>query len=475
MRRGFFPNAAFFPAVGMKRAGIRLTLTLHQTLDDIRALVGAIEEELPRALEEEGSSLAEVRKAFRLHRTTQNGARRGAPERRVSRNGSGAPCAARGSLTIEHERSIERVPADLWDACLGDRGSFTWRGLSFLEAAFRNNCEAENNWDFHYFVVRDADGAPVLATFFSSALWKDDMLATHTVSHLVEERRSRDPGFLTSRVLAMGSLMTEGDHLYLDRDRDWQSALRLLLQHVEDVAAACGARTIALRDLPAGDAELESLLTGRDFVKLPMPESMVVEVNWRDDAEFLAHLSPKARRHQRHETLPWEAAYEVEVLNHATRAPSCAELAHFYALYREVKSRNLSLNTFDLPETLFERMLAHEDWELVLLRLRPEFGGEPGGLPVAVGACFVGPAQYVPMVIGLDYRYVRSRGLYRQCLLQTLRRARHHGLRRILLGMGASLEKRRFGAKPQEHCVFMRTEDTYHLELLADLTARAGS
>jgi 7-keto-8-aminopelargonate synthetase-like enzyme len=33
MERGFFPNVAFFPAVGMKRAGIRFTLTLHQSLD----------------------------------------------------------------------------------------------------------------------------------------------------------------------------------------------------------------------------------------------------------------------------------------------------------------------------------------------------------------------------------------------------------------------------------------------------------
>jgi hypothetical protein len=94
---------------------------------------------------------------------------------------------------------------------------------------------------------------------------------------------------------------------------------------------------------------------------------------------------------------------------------------------------------------------------------------------VAVGACFVGPEQYVPMVIGLDYRHVHERGLYRQCLLQTLRRARHHGVSRILLGMGAPLEKLRFGARPQAHCLFLRTEDAYPLDLLAALTAEAGA
>jgi 7-keto-8-aminopelargonate synthetase-like enzyme len=35
---GFFVNLAMFPAVPMKQAGVRFTLTLHQPPDDIRAL-----------------------------------------------------------------------------------------------------------------------------------------------------------------------------------------------------------------------------------------------------------------------------------------------------------------------------------------------------------------------------------------------------------------------------------------------------
>jgi hypothetical protein len=120
-------------------------------------------------------------------------------------------------------------------------------------------------------------------------------------------------------------------------------------------------------------------------------------------------------------------------------------------------------------------MLRHPGWELVVLRLRPEFGGEPSRLPVAVGACFVGTEQYAPMVLGLDYRYVRSHGLYRQCLLQAVRRARHHGSRRVLFGMGASLEKRRFGARPEAGAVFVRTENRKSFEALAELAAAAAS
>jgi 7-keto-8-aminopelargonate synthetase-like enzyme len=42
MDRGFFTNVATFPAVGRGEAGIRVALTLHQTLDDIREIVAAI-------------------------------------------------------------------------------------------------------------------------------------------------------------------------------------------------------------------------------------------------------------------------------------------------------------------------------------------------------------------------------------------------------------------------------------------------
>ena len=42
MRDGFYTNPAVFPAVSQSQGGLRVALTLHQTLDDIRGLVDAI-------------------------------------------------------------------------------------------------------------------------------------------------------------------------------------------------------------------------------------------------------------------------------------------------------------------------------------------------------------------------------------------------------------------------------------------------
>jgi len=42
MGEGFYTNTAVFPAVSKEQGGLRVALTLHQTLDDIRALIDAI-------------------------------------------------------------------------------------------------------------------------------------------------------------------------------------------------------------------------------------------------------------------------------------------------------------------------------------------------------------------------------------------------------------------------------------------------
>ena len=137
MADGFYTNLATFPAVPMKHAGVRMTLTLHHTLDDIRALVDALADHVPAALERGGDA------AQRRRRATVAG-------------GDGA--ARCGSSTTA---SADGLDAAEWDALLGDRGTFTVAGLRFLEHGVRagGSDRPEDAWDFHYYVVRDRAGA----------------------------------------------------------------------------------------------------------------------------------------------------------------------------------------------------------------------------------------------------------------------------------------------------------------------------
>ena len=352
-----------------------------------------------------------------------------------------------------------RAGAGEWDALLGDRGTFSVDGLRFLERAFADE------WAFHYYVVRDRAGRPVLATFFTAALWKDDMLASAEVSRLVEERRAADPSYLTSLTFAMGSLLTEGDHLFLDGNADWRGALDLLLAQVWADAEAAGAGTIVLRDLHAADLRLAEALRERGYVKVTMPDAYVIEPVDADDDAWLERLSVKSRAHQRRDVLPYDGAFDVSVVSEAS---SDGRLRAALRAVLERAGAQLEINTFPLPRGIFRAMLDSPCWELVLLRLR-------GDDRVAFGAHFLGARHYAPMVIGLDYEYVRSHHSYRQALRQALLRGRSLGARRILLGMGAGLEKRRFGAHAQERVAFAQASDHYSAQVLDALAADTRS
>ncbi|MEM6766372.1 MAG: aminotransferase class I/II-fold pyridoxal phosphate-dependent enzyme [Bacteroidota bacterium] len=63
---GFFTNLAVYPSVPYKNTGIRLTITNHLQMEDIKGVLDAIEMELPKALAEENSSMEDVYHAFKV-------------------------------------------------------------------------------------------------------------------------------------------------------------------------------------------------------------------------------------------------------------------------------------------------------------------------------------------------------------------------------------------------------------------------
>jgi hypothetical protein len=272
----------------------------------------------------------------------------------------------------------------------------------------------------------------------------------------------------------MGCLLSEGDHLYLDHDGAWREAVALMLSEVDGIAERCGAGRVAFRDLPADDREMDRILADRGFAKATLPDSMVLDIDWRTDDEFLSGLKRDFRRHQRKSVLPWEKAYSVEVVARGSRELCDDEWNHLHGLYRNVRERNLALNTFDLPRSFFQQVSHGPEWELLLLRLDPEPVSETAGRPVAFLAAHIGPRHYTPLVVGLDYRWVRSRGLYRRCILECVRRAQIHDSRRVFFGLGAEFEKRRFGATRYQHAIYLRSDDHLQSDMLDQLEADAA-
>ena len=104
-----------------------------------------------------------------------------------------------------------------------------------------------------------------------------------------------------------------------------------------------------------------------------------------------------------------------------------------------------------------------------MLRL-PDVGPQP----VALCVQHVGATDLSPIFAGLDYRYVASHETYQQMLWQTLRSARRLGLATVHLGMSAELHKSRFGARPVKRWVYVQPTDTYHTDMLTQLTEKVA-
>ena len=125
----------------------------------------------------------------------------------------------------------------------------------------------------------------------------------------------------------------------------------------------CEAPAVVFRDFPAQDAELGAALEDAGFVRIALPDSMLIEIDWSSREEFLAARSKRERRFHREKVLPWENAYSVEILRRGGRRPSETEWAHLYGLYRNVQQRRKKQNQYQPQDWLQTNVGCHEGAE----------------------------------------------------------------------------------------------------------------
>ncbi|MEM9176989.1 MAG: aminotransferase class I/II-fold pyridoxal phosphate-dependent enzyme [Myxococcota bacterium] len=477
---GFYVNPAQYPAAPYDRSGLRFLVTRHHTQGDLEGLADACARHWEAAVFEAGATPESVTARFGLP-VARPGVRPDAPASTAVRTSPPltVECATptltveceTPTLTVECASSIDKLDAAEWDRTAGTRGCLGSAALRVFERVFGPDAGPENRWTFRHYVVRDAKGEAVLATSFTEALWKADMLAPEAVSRAVEARREADPLHLTQRVFAQGSLLSEGDHLWL-RDgpeaATSREAIRRLVEAVRIEAESRGAAMTVFRDVPEAAQALASIYQDEGLMRMPGPVAHVLEPVPDDLDAFVATLGRDHRRHHRASVAPFDDAYATEVLR-GVEAEEAVPSDRLQDLYERVRARSLALNTFALPETLWSALAASPDGELVLFREK----GRPDGPIVGFFAAFDGPAGYVPLVAGLDYDFVASRGLYRQVLRTAIERAGERGAARVLLGFGADLEKRRFGAKPMPGFMFVEITDADALEAIGAIAASA--
>ena len=461
LEAGYYVNLGIFPAVPMKNTGIRFTITRLHSFSQIEAMVRTMAEELPKALKEEGVTYEDIYKAFKMQ----------VPEEKVLDKKVASVISQAFSLKASHFKSIYDIDKNEWNALFSNKGSFDWNGLALLENNFQNNTLTENNWEFDYVLIKDiVTGKPVVASFFTTALWKDDMLSPAMISEKVEIQRAYDPYYLTSRVISTGSLLTEGEHLYIDKSSAyWKDAMQLLFDRLNMLQEKYNTNSIVLRDFHNIDDEFESFLIDNGFFKTSMPDNNVVEdMCWNTPEEFYELLSKKERMHFRKDVKRYQDKFKVTVVDH----PTNEEIDLWYSLYLNVKNNSLELNTFDLPEKLFSDIAQNDCWETLVLKIICS-----DGLEKTAGVIFSHKSgeNYIPMIIGLDYSYNKEYRVYRQALYQLVMRAGILGKKKVLLGFSAPVEKKKVGAVLHPTYAFMQIKDNYNVETLAIMNTAASS
>ena len=264
----------------------------------------------------------------------------------------------------------------------------------------------------------------------------------------------------------MGSMITEGKHLYIDRNySDWKEAMDFLLDKVQDIKNKSEATQIVLRDFDEDD-NIKPYLFDQGYIKIKLPDTNIIEnLNWNTPEEFLSLLSKKKRNQVRNIMLKYENLYDVEFVDNMNDN----ELEYIYNLYLNIQLSNLDLNLFALPFQFFKKALNNPNWEFIILKLKENENETALNVPVATCISYKSANNYIPLFAGLDYKYLHSHSNYRQLLYQIIKRAKELNKKKIFLGLTASLEKKRLGAIAKPQVVYIQADDNYNLENIANM------
>ncbi len=446
MNESFFVNLGLFPAVPVKNTGVRITIARHNQKEDIQKLVEAMTYHFPKALEETQTTQQRVHSLFKMIPKTQNDT-----TQKLS------------DLKLTYSNTITELDPLLWNNTIGNNNACDYDGLKFIENAFSNNKEKEHNWKFHYYQVTDHQNKPVLLTYFTTAIWKEDMLSPVSVSEKMEQQRVNDKYFGTSMVTAMGSVFSEGNHHYSNKKHPkWKEAWNLVLLDLEKNTIKSESGLTVLRDFTTTDETLSTFFSDKGFIKIQMPDACIIpKINWSGEEAFKKQLSKRSKRHFKKDIEPYIPLVQTVV----SAIVDKQTLLKCYELYKNVKQNNLALNTFTYPLSLFEKMNNSNLWEFILLYKK---GATPSPVNLlGVMFCYKNRKTiYVPALIGMDYKYIKEFQTYRQLLYQTMLTAANQNFESIDLGISATFEKKKLGAEVIPMWAYIQADDNFTLERL---------
>ncbi len=445
MQDGYYTNYGVFPAVSPRNAGVRFTITTHHKDEEIKGLIESLAKNYHQTLKEEQFSEERIFRAFKL----------AAPKKETM-----AEKVNQGNYIIEHTHHIKEQNKKDWNTHVGKLNMCHTEQLSFFEQTFsKEKNTKENQWHFDYITIYDQDKSKVLLqTFFVTTIVKDDMLSSAEKSAIIEQERANDKYHMTSSSMIMGTLLTEGEHLYIHPEiKDHKGVFQLFFKKIEKIKHKNKANAIIIRDLYEINEQLTSLFIAMGFVKAEVGNNNVATLKGISNAdEYIEHLSYKSRKHVRKYILKHTEDF---IIIH-NKEEALQEIDTIYQLYLNVKNKSLKINTFELPIEFFSEAFCDDKWDVTLIRNRSS-----KALVGFMLSC-IENNNYYTKVTGYDPAYQASHFIYRQGLFQSIKRAIDLNLDAVQFGMAADIEKKRLGAQQHALFAFSQIQDQFNIEYI---------
>jgi len=259
----------------------------------------------------------------------------------------------------------------------------------------------------------------------------------------------------------MGSLLTEGQHLYIDKKHSlWKQALVKLLDLAWEQQEQQEATALMLRDFREDDSEIREFFMDHGFIKIDIEENNIVNNSEKNNPIdfFSQKLDGKKKYYFRNEVLKDENLFTISI-------DTCKEedIPIYYQLYKNVKSKKLSINTFDLPEKFFKSLCKADNWEVIKISLAEN------NKVLCVVFCEKNKTNYCPMIIGLDYSVDKSYNIYKKSLYQMIRRGLELQSDKICLGLSASEAKHKLGADTIKQVAYIQMKDNFSMVLIENI------
>ncbi|WP_291724293.1 bifunctional aminotransferase class I/II-fold pyridoxal phosphate-dependent enzyme/GNAT family N-acetyltransferase [Bernardetia sp.] len=440
--KGFYMNSAAFPAVPMKKSGLRFMVNRNLSYEELENMLTTLQKEYVLGLEEENSSTAEVSKIFKIKEINIDISSKKEQEKFENK-----------ALKTTLFRSISEIDKQEWQEFMGHSGTQSYQNLLALEKTFSNHSKKENNIDFYYYRVTDAQNQIVLYSLFTISLIKDDMLSDAKLSMKIEEERKLNPYYLTSKQLMTGSVFSMGKSLYINKNhKQWKNALELFLKATQEIAEKENVSTLMIKDID--DKEYENTMLELGLAKMELLDNSVLYLDkWNTHEEYLQTLSSKYRYSLKKEILAYKDYFEVSYEKPRTGE----EKQQCFELYQQVFEKSYEMNVFELPYQMFERMFEDDNYDIIRLYLKDN---KKAG---AVGMLFSykNGKEYSGLLVGLNYDYVREFNVYKQILYQSVLRAKNLGCSFLDLAFTAEMEKKKVGAEIQSTYGFVQAEEHY--------------